>query len=46
MTAERIIALSADLASDRTAERIKVVFSRLADFRDVPEVRGLLDGTA
>jgi hypothetical protein len=42
-TAERMLTLSADLASERTAERGRVVLARLAEFRDVPEVRTVLD---
>lgn len=34
--------LSADVASERTAERARVVVRRLADFEDVPEVRAVL----
>lgn len=42
-TAERMLTLSADLSSERTAERGRVILGRLAEFRDVPEVRALLD---
>lgn len=45
-TARRVIALSADVASERTAERVKVVSHRLEEFRDVPEVREVLDEVA
>jgi len=45
-TAERVITLSADVASERTAERVRVVLARLEDFRDVPEVRALLENAA
>ncbi|MFI1168305.1 hypothetical protein ACH4UM_33145 [Streptomyces sp. NPDC020801] len=45
-TAQRVIALSADIASERTAERVKVVLHRLEDFSDVPEVREVLDDAA
>ncbi|WP_409469607.1 helix-turn-helix transcriptional regulator [Streptomyces sp. HC307] len=45
-TAERVITLSADVASERTAERVRVVLTRLEDFRDVPEVRDVLDSAA
>ncbi|MFC0847116.1 helix-turn-helix transcriptional regulator [Streptomyces noboritoensis] len=45
-TAERVITLSADVASERTAERVRVVLARLDDYRDVPEVRAVLDGAA
>ncbi|MBW1604257.1 helix-turn-helix domain-containing protein [Streptomyces sp. JJ66] len=41
-TAERVITLSSDVASERTAERAGVVLARLEEFRDVPEVRSLL----
>lgn len=45
-TAERMLTLSADLSSERTAERGRVVLARLAEFRDVPEVRAVLDSAA
>ncbi|MEU4208387.1 hypothetical protein AB0F13_00045 [Streptomyces sp. NPDC026206] len=45
-TAERVITLSAGVASERTAERVRVVLSRLEQFRDVPEARALLDSVA
>ncbi|MFE3524207.1 hypothetical protein ACFXOD_21765 [Streptomyces sp. NPDC059161] len=45
-TAERVMRLSADVASERTAERVRVVLARLEDFRDVPEVRALLENVA
>jgi hypothetical protein len=41
-TAGRLLDLSADVASDRTARRIKVVLGRLKPYRDVPQVRDLL----
>lgn len=41
--AEQVIEMSADLASDRTASRVRVVLSRLQDYGDVPEVRSVLD---
>ncbi|MFE0679940.1 hypothetical protein ACFW17_03970 [Streptomyces sp. NPDC058961] len=44
--AERVISLSADVASERTAERVRIVLTRLEEFRDVPDVRALLDGAA
>lgn len=44
--AQRVVALSAEVASERTAERVKVVLRRLEDFRDVPEVREVLDSAA
>ncbi|WP_242440749.1 hypothetical protein [Streptomyces sp. CB02923] len=45
-TAERVIRLSASVSSDRTAARVRVVLERLESFRDVPEVRAVLDGAA
>ncbi|MGA5130883.1 helix-turn-helix transcriptional regulator [Streptomyces olivoreticuli] len=45
-TAERVITLSADVASERTAARVKVVLARLEEFRDVAEVRAVLEGAA
>ncbi|AZQ32641.1 XRE family transcriptional regulator [Streptomyces cyaneochromogenes] len=41
-TAARMFELSADVASERTSERGRVVLRRLADYDDVPEVRELL----
>ncbi|MCZ4509804.1 helix-turn-helix transcriptional regulator [Streptomyces sp. ActVer] len=41
-TAQRMFDLSADVASDRTSERARVVLRRLADYDDVPEVRSVL----
>ncbi|MFG2812359.1 hypothetical protein [Streptomyces sp. NPDC048410] len=41
-TAERMLTLSADIASERTAERGRVVLARLAEYEDVPEVASLL----
>ncbi|WFB07750.1 helix-turn-helix domain-containing protein [Streptomyces sp. LX-29] len=41
--AQRVISLSGDVSSERAAERCRVVLRRLSTFRDVPEVRGLLD---
>lgn len=43
VTAERVFSLSADVASERTAERVRVVLARLAEYADVPEVRAVLD---
>ncbi|WNI17310.1 helix-turn-helix transcriptional regulator [Actinacidiphila sp. ITFR-21] len=40
--ARRVIELSADLPSERTAERTRVVLHRLAEHEDVPEVHDLL----
>ncbi|MFJ8754705.1 helix-turn-helix transcriptional regulator [Streptomyces sp. NPDC102441] len=45
-TAERVISLSADVASERTAERVRVILARLAEYADVPEVRAVLDWAA
>jgi hypothetical protein len=45
-TAERMLTLSADLPSERTAERVRVVLARLAEYRHVPEVRDVLDSIA
>ncbi|MFF4186377.1 helix-turn-helix domain-containing protein [Streptomyces sp. NPDC001691] len=44
--AERVISLSADVASERTAERVRIVLARLEEFHDIPYVRALLDGAA
>lgn len=41
-TGRRMLELSADVASDRTAARARVVLARLEPFRTVPEVRELL----
>ncbi|MGW7270258.1 helix-turn-helix transcriptional regulator [Streptomyces sp. NPDC054864] len=40
--AERVISLSSDVASERTAERVRVILRRLEDYADVPEVAALL----
>lgn len=40
--AERVISLSSDVASERTAERVRVVLRRLEEYRAVPEVVALL----
>ncbi|MFC8080900.1 helix-turn-helix domain-containing protein [Streptomyces sp. NPDC057307] len=45
-TAARVISMSADISSDRTAERVKVVVERLREYDDVPEVREVLDSVA
>ncbi|GAA3616619.1 hypothetical protein GCM10023079_02580 [Streptomyces chitinivorans] len=45
-TAERVLTLSADVASERTAERSRVVLARLEEYRDVPEVWHLLNRAA
>lgn len=44
--AERVISLSADVASERTAQRVRIVLARLEEFHDIPYVRALLDGAA
>jgi tetratricopeptide (TPR) repeat protein len=41
-----IIELSGDVASARASERVRVVLSRLAEYRDVPEVRDVLDSVS
>lgn len=41
--AQRVLEQSGDLASERTADRSRVVLRRLQAFEDVPEVRALLD---
>ncbi|MEW9533220.1 transcriptional regulator [Microbispora sp. NPDC049125] len=41
-TAARLLDLSADVASDRTARRVAIVLERLKPYRDVPQVRELL----
>ncbi|MGA6158098.1 helix-turn-helix transcriptional regulator [Stenotrophomonas sp. NPDC087984] len=40
--AERVIAISSDVPSERTAQRVRVVLRRLQDYADVPEVASLL----
>ncbi|MFZ3595453.1 hypothetical protein [Streptomyces sp. BH104] len=40
--AGRVIDISTDVASERTAERVRVILRRLQDFADVPEVASLL----
>ncbi|UGQ10419.1 helix-turn-helix domain-containing protein [Yinghuangia sp. ASG 101] len=42
-TVERLLTLSADLASARTSDRVKVVLASLRRFQDVPEVRTVLE---
>ncbi|MFE5598681.1 helix-turn-helix transcriptional regulator [Streptomyces coelicoflavus] len=44
--ADRVINISADVASERTAERVRVVLARLRDFADVPDVASLLADNA
>lgn len=41
--AARVIVLSGDTASARASERVRVVLSRLAEYRAVPEIRDVLD---
>ncbi|MFD7565800.1 helix-turn-helix transcriptional regulator [Streptomyces tendae] len=41
--AERVIQLSTDTASERVAERVRVILQRLQGYADVPEVAALLD---
>ncbi|MCO5986969.1 hypothetical protein NE235_12745 [Actinoallomurus spadix] len=43
-TARRVLELSADMPSGRTARRSQVVLARLRPFHDVPEVRDVIDG--
>lgn len=40
--ARRVVTVSVDMTSDRTASRARVVLRRLKDFEEVPEVRDLL----
>lgn len=40
--AERVISLASDVASERAAERVRVVLRRLEGYADVPEVAALL----
>jgi hypothetical protein len=42
-TARRMLDLSADFASDRTAQRNRVVLTKLEAYSDVPEVRDVLN---
>ncbi|MFE3520097.1 hypothetical protein ACFXOD_00610 [Streptomyces sp. NPDC059161] len=44
--ADRVISLSADVAGERTAERVRVVPARLAEYAEVPEVGAVLDSAA
>lgn len=41
--AGRVRTLSADVASERTAERVRIVLGRLQEYAEVPEVAALLD---
>ncbi|TDC45538.1 XRE family transcriptional regulator [Actinomadura sp. KC345] len=43
MAARRMLDLSADFASDRTARRGRIVLTKLEPYRDIPEVREVLD---
>lgn len=43
VTAERMFRLSADLPSERTAERGRVVLARLGEYRDLPAVRSVIE---
>lgn len=45
-TARRVVLMSADVASDRTAERVRVVLDRLREYEDVPEVQAVLNDAA
>lgn len=40
--AERVITISADVASERTAQRVRVILCRLKEYDDVPRVAALL----
>jgi transcriptional regulator with XRE-family HTH domain len=40
--AERVISLGADTPSERVAERVRVILSRLQEYAEVPEVAALL----
>lgn len=44
-TAQRVLTLSADVASERTTERVRVrvVLARLAAYADLPEIRAVID---
>lgn len=42
-TTERLLSLTADLASERTTERMRIVLASLRRFQDVPEVRSVLE---
>ncbi|TYB49189.1 helix-turn-helix domain-containing protein [Actinomadura chibensis] len=42
-TARRMLDLSSDFASDRTAQRGRIVLTKLEPYRDIPEVREVLD---
>ncbi|MFI0370445.1 hypothetical protein ACH35V_21480 [Actinomadura sp. 1N219] len=44
--ARQMLDLSADFASDRTAQRARIVLTKLEPFRDIPEVREVLDTPA
>ncbi|MEU7046026.1 helix-turn-helix transcriptional regulator [Streptomyces varsoviensis] len=40
---ERVLTLSTQVSSERTASRVQVVLNRLEEYRDVPQVRAVLD---
>lgn len=42
-TAQRVLDLSADLPSQRTADRAALALTRLDEFRQLPSVRAVLD---
>ncbi|MEU3880766.1 helix-turn-helix domain-containing protein [Streptomyces californicus] len=42
VVAERVIRIASAVASERTAERVRVVLARLQEYEDVPEVATLL----
>jgi transcriptional regulator with XRE-family HTH domain/tetratricopeptide (TPR) repeat protein len=44
--ARRVIASSADVASERIAVRVRVILDRLQEYTDVPEVRDVLESVA
>ncbi|GLW65886.1 hypothetical protein Arub01_41300 [Actinomadura rubrobrunea] len=45
-TADHMLSLTADIASDRTTARSRVVLAKLEPFRDIPDVRDILDAHA
>ncbi len=42
-TAHRMLELTRDFASERTSERARLVLTKLEPYRDLPEVRHVLD---
>ncbi|MEV7378338.1 helix-turn-helix transcriptional regulator [Streptomyces lydicus] len=44
--AGRVMTIAADVASERTAERVRVIRRRLEDFSDVPDVANVLNAHA